>query len=62
MLARTADVTKQDADAARTLSAQYAGLSSRDCLHLAIMHRLRCRKIWSYDTGFDAVPSIDRII
>jgi uncharacterized protein len=61
MLSRTADVTKADADAARVLSARYTVLSSRDCVHVAVMSRLGCRKIWSYDTGFDVVPSIERI-
>jgi predicted nucleic acid-binding protein len=61
MLARTAEVTKLDVDAARTLSAEHAKLSSRDCLHLAIMRRLGCRKIWTYDVAFDALASIDRI-
>ena len=61
MLARVVDVTKPDVDAARVLSAQHARLSSRDCLHLAVMRRLGCRIIWSYDAGFDAVPSIERV-
>jgi len=61
MLARTAEVTRQDVDAARALSAEHAKLSSRDCLHLAVMRRLGCSKIWSYDSGFDVVPSIDRV-
>ena len=55
------DVTKGDVDEARSASGSYVGLSSRDCLHLAAMHRLGCDKIWSYDTGFDAVPAIQRV-
>jgi predicted nucleic acid-binding protein len=61
MLVRVAEVNKQDVDAARVLSAEHAGLSSRDCLHLAIMRRLGCKKLWSYDAGFDGVPAIDRV-
>jgi predicted nucleic acid-binding protein len=61
MVTSVADVTKRDVDAARTLSAEHGKLSSRDCLHLAIMRRLDCKKIWTYDAGFDAVPSIDRV-
>jgi predicted nucleic acid-binding protein len=61
LLSRTTDVSKADVDSARRVSAEHASLSSRDCLHLAVMRRLGCRKIWSYDTGFDAVPSIDRV-
>jgi uncharacterized protein len=61
MLSRTAEVLKADVDTARALSAQYPRLSSRDSLHLAVMQRLGCRKIWSYDSGFDTVPSIERV-
>lgn len=61
MVTRTVDVTKVDVDAARAASGQIAGLSSRDCLHFAVMRRLGCAKIWSYDPGFDAVPSLQRI-
>ena len=61
MVSATVDVTKDDVDRARSLSAEYAGLSSRDCLHVAVMRRVRCTKIWTYDAGFDAVPSIERI-
>jgi predicted nucleic acid-binding protein len=61
MVSATADVAKTDVDAARALSGSYAGLSSRDCLHVAVMNRLGCRKIWSYDTGFDRVPSLLRL-
>ena len=62
MVSRTAEVTKADVDAVRGLAGQYAKLSSRDCLHVAIMTRLGCHKIWSYDAGFDAVPALQRIL
>ena len=55
------DVTKDDVDRARAYSGQYRRLSSRDCLHLAVMTRIGCDSIWSYDTGFDAVGTIQRI-
>ncbi len=61
LVSRTGDVTKADVDAARGLAGQYAKLSSRDCLHVAVMTRLGCRKIWSYESGFDSVPKIQRI-
>ena len=61
MVERVSDVTKLDVDAARALTAVHAGLSSRDCLHVAIMLRLGCTKIWSYDDGFERVPSLLRV-
>jgi predicted nucleic acid-binding protein len=61
MVSQVADVTKTDVDAARILSAEHPRLSSRDCLHVAVMKRMDCRRVWSYDSGFDAVPSIERV-
>jgi uncharacterized protein len=61
LVSSVADVTKADVDAARAVSGEYLELSSRDCLHVAIMRRLGCGKIWSYDSGFDEVPAIQRI-
>ncbi|MGQ0703090.1 MAG: type II toxin-antitoxin system VapC family toxin [Gemmatimonadales bacterium] len=61
LVAGAADVTKQDVDAALAVSGQYPGLSSRDCLHVAVMRRLGCRTVWSYDAGFDEVPGLQRI-
>ena len=61
LAAAVGEVRKQDTDRALALSSRYEGLSSRDCLHLAIMQRLGCRKVWTYDTRFDLVPSIHRL-
>jgi hypothetical protein len=61
LVGQTAEITKPDVDTARVLSAQYGALSSRDCLHVAVMKRLGCRKVWSYDSGFDAVPGLQRV-
>lgn len=61
MVTRVADVTKADVDATRSLSGQYPSLSSRDCLHVAVMARLGCDRVWSYDAGFDAVPRLQRV-
>ena len=61
MVVATADVGKVDVDAARAVSADHPTLSSRDCLHISVMRRLGCTRIWSYDSGFDLVPSILRI-
>jgi predicted nucleic acid-binding protein len=61
MVASTAEIRKEDVDQARSLSADYPALSSRDCLHVSVMRRIDCIRIWSYDTSFDLVPSIQRI-
>ncbi|CAN5638465.1 type II toxin-antitoxin system VapC family toxin [soil metagenome] len=61
MVSTVTDVTKLDVDRARSLAGQYAALSSRDCLHVAVMRRLGTTKVWSYDDGFDVVPSVQRI-
>jgi predicted nucleic acid-binding protein len=61
MVTTTADVTKQDVDQARAISGDSPTLSSRDCLHVAVMRRLDCVKVWSYDAAFDAVPSLQRV-
>jgi predicted nucleic acid-binding protein len=55
------DVKKVDVDESKNYAIQYEKLSSRDCLHLAVMKRIKCDSIWTYDTGFDNLPSITRI-
>jgi hypothetical protein len=61
MVASTAEVRKEDVDGARSVSGDHPSLSSRDCLHISVMRRLDCARIWSYDAAFDLVPSIQRI-
>lgn len=61
IVSATAEVAKQDIDVARSISGQYPELSSRDCVHVAVMRRLGAKKIWSYDSGFEAVSAIERI-
>ncbi len=61
LISSVADVTKADVDQARALSSEYEGLSSRDCLHVAVMRKLGTVRVWSYDNSFDVVPSIQRI-
>jgi uncharacterized protein len=55
------EVKKEDCDQARLYIARYPNLSSRDCLHSAIMHRAKCAKIWTYDKLFDEVTRLQRI-
>jgi predicted nucleic acid-binding protein len=61
IVSTVADVTKDDVDQARMLSGQYPELSARDCVHVAVMRRMQCLTIWSYDSGFSAVGAIQRI-
>ncbi len=61
MVASIAEIRKQDVDQARSLSAEHPSLSSRDCLHVSVMRRIDCSRIWSYDRAFDVVPSVGRI-
>ncbi len=61
MISMVADVTKDDVDRARDHRGRYPRLSSRDCLHLAVMQRIGCTEIWSYDGRFDAVGAIQRV-
>jgi predicted nucleic acid-binding protein len=61
MVVSTGEVRKEDVDRTRSSSADHPTLSSRDCLHVSVMRRLDCTRIWSYDRSFDVVPSIQRI-
>jgi len=56
-----ADITKADVDTARSLAGVHPALSSRDCLHVALMRRLDCVRVWTFDAAYDAVPSLQRI-
>ena len=47
--------------AARSIIDSIAGLSARDALHIAVMRKANVRRILSFDSGFDASPSIERI-
>ena len=61
LVTHVADITRADVDVTRSLSGRYPSLSSRDCLHVAVMTRLGASRIWSYDRGFDVVPRLQRV-
>ncbi len=46
---------------ARDLIRPVGGLSARDALHVAVMRQAGISRILSYDTGFDAIPGIERL-
>lgn len=50
-----------DVHAARDLALRQPGLSARDVLHVAVMNRLGCRQIMSFDTGFDQLVGLERL-
>ena len=58
---RVSPVTIDDVLAAGQLARTHHGLSSRDLLHLAVMHRLGVIRIVTADADFDRVPGIIRL-
>ena len=51
-------ITRVDVDAARMLAAQYPTLSSRGCLHLAVMQAYRIERVLTFDRGFSVCHDI----
>lgn len=54
-------VMPTDLEAAKHLVLEYEALSARDALHVAVMRRLRCTTIATFDRGFDLIPGIARL-
>jgi predicted nucleic acid-binding protein len=61
MYGRVSPVTIDDVLAAGQLAMTHRGLSSRDLLHLAVMHRLGVTRIVTADADFGRVPGIIRV-
>ena len=61
MYGRVSPVTIDDVLAAGQLANEHHGLSTRDLLHLAVMHRLGVSRIVTADADFDRVPGIVRL-
>lgn len=61
MHGRVSPVDIDDVLAAGRLANEHPGLSTRDLLHLAVMHRLGVTRIVTADTDFDMVPGIIRL-
>lgn len=55
------DVTLADADRARDLLCDVAGISARDAVHAAVMLNNEVEWIATYDAGFDRIPGIRRL-
>jgi predicted nucleic acid-binding protein len=50
-----------DAEAAKDILLRYESLSARDAVHAAVMNRHGADRIMSFDRGFDALPSVERV-
>ncbi len=61
MRGRVASVTVDDVLAAGQLARTHHGLSTRDLLHLVVMHRVDVVRIVTADADFDRVPGIIRL-
>ena len=58
---RVLPVTFDDVTRARDLIALYR-VSARDALHVAVMEAAGIEEVMTFDTGFDAVPTVRRTI
>jgi predicted nucleic acid-binding protein len=58
---RIFDISEEDVLEAKNLVLAYNNLSARDALHAAQMKRLNIKNIFSFDSGFDQLPWIERI-
>ncbi len=54
-------VELKDAERAKAILLERAGLSPRDALHLAVMEHHGISRILSFDAGFDDYPAVSRI-
>ena len=61
MHGRVSPVTIDDVLDAGQLARTHHGLSTRDLLHLAVMHRLGVTRIVTADADFDRVPGVIRL-
>ena len=55
-------ITLDHVNRARTLLESHEGLSARDAVHLAVMESHEVSEIFSFDSGFDTVPTVRRIV
>ena len=54
-------VERADVEGAKTMLDGIPSLSARDALHVALMKRRDVQRILSFDSGFDAVPGLERL-
>ncbi|MDJ0955175.1 MAG: hypothetical protein QNJ81_15975 [Acidimicrobiia bacterium] len=58
---QVAGIEPGDVTTARDLVLAESTISARDAVHVAVMRRLGCRQILTFDHGYDQVPGIDRL-
>ena len=56
------DINVEDVSAARAELRGHDGRSARDALHVAVMRRHEIERILTFDTGFDGVDGITRVV
>lgn len=54
-------VDRRAVERAKVIVLERAGLSARDALHVALMEQSGVTRIASFDTGYDAIPGIERV-
>lgn len=55
-------VTVDTVRRAKTLLESHPGLSARDAVHAAVMKANEIRDVLSFDSGFDSIPGLARVI
>ena len=58
---QTLDITLATVQSARIILQSYPSLSARDAIHVAAMQSADLTQVFSFDTGFDTVPTLQRI-
>jgi predicted nucleic acid-binding protein len=58
---QVAPIDIADVTTARDLVLSGSVVSARDAIHVAVMRRLGCTRILTFDRGFDTVPGVTRI-
>ena len=61
MRGRIEPVYLEDIDEAARLADLHKGVSARDLVHAAVMHRLETDRIVSVDADFDRLPGLNRL-
>jgi uncharacterized protein len=59
---QVAAIDIDDVTSARDQVLAGSAVSARDAIHVAVMRRLGCTRILTFDRGFDAVPGVTRVI
>jgi hypothetical protein len=58
---QVAPIDSDDVTVARDLVLSGVAVSARDAIHVAVMRRLGCSRIMTFDRGLDAVPGVTRV-